>query len=86
MLGNRSRPRIPLPKQWSKRVRSGVLHAICLADGGVAATEANSVPDITPAVTATGDGGLWLPGAPMTAACTSHERSPWSPARRLFDE
>jgi len=31
MLGNRSRPRIPLPKQWSKRVRSGVLHAISLA-------------------------------------------------------
>ena len=31
MLGNRSRPRIPLPKQWSKLVRSGVLHAISLA-------------------------------------------------------
>ena len=31
MLGYRSRPRIPLPKQWSKRVRSGVLHAISLA-------------------------------------------------------
>lgn len=31
MLGNRSRPRIPLPKQWSRRVRSGVLHAISLA-------------------------------------------------------
>ncbi len=31
MLGNHSRPRIPLPKQWSKRVRSGVLHAISLA-------------------------------------------------------
>jgi putative transposase len=31
MLGNRSRPRIPLPKQWSSRVRSGVLHAISLA-------------------------------------------------------
>jgi hypothetical protein len=28
MLGNRSRPRIPLPKQWSRRGRSGVLHAI----------------------------------------------------------
>ena len=31
MLGNRSRPRIPLPRQWSKKVRSGVLHAISLA-------------------------------------------------------
>ncbi len=31
MLGSRSRPRIPLPKQWPKRVRSGVLHAISLA-------------------------------------------------------
>lgn len=31
MLGSRSRPRIPLPKQWSSRVRSGVLHAISLA-------------------------------------------------------
>ena len=31
MLGNRSRPRIPLPKQWPERVRSGVLHAISLA-------------------------------------------------------
>ena len=31
MLGNRSRPRIPLPKQWPNRVRSGVLHAISLA-------------------------------------------------------
>jgi len=31
MLGNRSRPRIPLPRQWPKRVRSGVLHAISLA-------------------------------------------------------
>jgi len=31
MLGNRSRPRIPLPKQWPSRVRSGVLHAISLA-------------------------------------------------------
>ena len=31
MLGDRSRPRIPLPKQWSSRVRSGVLHAISLA-------------------------------------------------------
>ena len=31
MLGNRSRPRIPLPKQRPSRVRSGVLHAISLA-------------------------------------------------------
>jgi hypothetical protein len=31
MLGNCSRPRIPLPKQWPNRVRSGVLHAISLA-------------------------------------------------------
>jgi transposase InsO family protein len=31
MLGHRSRPKIPLPKQWSSRVRSGVLHAISLA-------------------------------------------------------
>ena len=31
MLGNRSRPRIPLPRQWPTRVRSGVLHAISLA-------------------------------------------------------
>ena len=31
MLGNRSRPRIALPKQWPNRVRSGVLHAISLA-------------------------------------------------------
>ena len=31
MLGNRSRPKIPLPKQWPDRVRSGVLHAISLA-------------------------------------------------------
>ena len=31
MLGNRSRPRIPLPKQWPSRVRSAVLHAISLA-------------------------------------------------------
>ena len=31
MLGNRSRPSIPLPKQWPNRVRSGVLHAISLA-------------------------------------------------------
>jgi transposase InsO family protein len=31
MLGNRSRPRIPLPKQWPKEVRSGVLHTISLA-------------------------------------------------------
>ncbi len=31
MLGNHSRPRIPLPKQWPKRVRSGVLHTISLA-------------------------------------------------------
>jgi hypothetical protein len=31
MLGNRSRPRIPLPRQWPERVRSGVLHAISLA-------------------------------------------------------
>lgn len=31
MLGNRARPRIPLPKQWPKRVRSGALHAISLA-------------------------------------------------------
>jgi putative transposase len=31
MLGDRSRPRIPLPKQWPSRVRSGVLHAISLA-------------------------------------------------------
>ena len=25
MLGNRSRPRVPLPKQWPEKVRSGVL-------------------------------------------------------------
>jgi len=31
MLGNRSRPRIPLPKQWPSRFHSGVLHAISLA-------------------------------------------------------
>ena len=31
MLGNRSCPRIPLPKQWPKRVRTAVLHAISLA-------------------------------------------------------
>ena len=31
MLGDRSCPRIPLPKQWPSRVRSGVLHAISLA-------------------------------------------------------
>ena len=31
MLGNRSCPRIPLPRQWPSRVRSGVLHAISLA-------------------------------------------------------
>ena len=31
MIGNRSRPTIPLPKQWPNRVRSGVLHAISLA-------------------------------------------------------
>jgi putative transposase len=31
MLGNRSRPRIPLPRQWPEKVRSGVLHAISLA-------------------------------------------------------
>jgi hypothetical protein len=31
MLGNRSCPSIPLPKQWPSRVRSGVLHAISLA-------------------------------------------------------
>jgi len=31
MLGDRSRPKIPLPKQWPSRVRSGVLHAISLA-------------------------------------------------------
>ena len=31
MLGNRLRHRIPLPKQWPSRVRSGVLHAISLA-------------------------------------------------------
>jgi hypothetical protein len=31
MLGNRHCPKIPLPKQWSSRVRSGVLHAISLA-------------------------------------------------------
>jgi len=31
MLGNRSRLRIPLLRQWPKRVRSGVLHAISLA-------------------------------------------------------
>lgn len=31
MLGRRSTPTIPLPKQWSSRVRSGVLHAISLA-------------------------------------------------------
>jgi hypothetical protein len=38
MLGSRSRPRIPLPKQWSKRVRSGVLHAISLAHFSVTFT------------------------------------------------
>jgi len=31
MLDDRTRPRIPLPKQWPSRVRSGVLHAISLA-------------------------------------------------------
>jgi len=31
MLGNRRCPKIPLPKQWPSRVRSGVLHAISLA-------------------------------------------------------
>jgi len=31
MLGDRSHPRIPLPKQWSSRVQSGILHAISLA-------------------------------------------------------
>ena len=31
MAGIRSRPRIPLPKQWPSRVRSGLLHAISLA-------------------------------------------------------
>jgi putative transposase len=31
MLGDRHRPKIPLPKQWPSRVRSGVLHAISLA-------------------------------------------------------
>jgi hypothetical protein len=31
MLGNPACPRIPLPKQWPSRVRSGVLHAISLA-------------------------------------------------------
>jgi transposase InsO family protein len=31
MIGDRSRPTIPLPKQWPSRVRSGVLHAISLA-------------------------------------------------------
>ena len=31
MPGNRSRPRIPLAKPWSKRVRSGVPHAISVA-------------------------------------------------------
>ncbi len=31
MLGNSSRPRLPLPKHWPSRVRSGVLHAISLA-------------------------------------------------------
>jgi transposase InsO family protein len=31
MLGDRTRPRIPLPKQWPSQVRSGVLHAISLA-------------------------------------------------------
>ena len=31
MLGDSSRTRIPLPKPWPSRVRSGVLHAISLA-------------------------------------------------------
>ena len=31
MLGEPSRPTIPLPKQWPSQVRSGVLHAISLA-------------------------------------------------------
>jgi transposase InsO family protein len=31
MIGDRSRPTIPLPKQWPSRARSGVLHAISLA-------------------------------------------------------
>ena len=31
MVGMRSRPTIPLPKQWSSRVRSGVLYTISLA-------------------------------------------------------
>jgi len=38
MLGNRSRPTIPLPKQWPRRVRSGVLHAISLAHFSVTFT------------------------------------------------
>ena len=31
MLGEPSRPKIPLPRQWPSIVRSGVLHAISLA-------------------------------------------------------
>ena len=31
MPGRPSSPIIPLPKQWNKRVRSAVLHAISLA-------------------------------------------------------
>ena len=31
MLGEPSRPTIPLPKRWPSQVRSGVLHAISLA-------------------------------------------------------
>ena len=31
MIGDRSCPTIPLPKQWPSRVRSGVLHAASLA-------------------------------------------------------
>ena len=31
MAGSTPPPRIPLPRDWPRRVRSAVLHAICLA-------------------------------------------------------
>ena len=42
MLGTRPRPRIPLPKQWPSRVRSGVLHAISLASVVLAYARGNT--------------------------------------------
>ena len=45
MLGNRSRPRIPLPKQWPSRVRSGVLHAISLAHFSLTFTRSGAASD-----------------------------------------